>query len=117
MLYANIENLAKIGSGNDLVPDGTKPLPGPGSEVLWQSSENNFTAIGLDIDLLNEFENCTFDMTLPSPRANEFSTPHPVSLTMERVLWTIEPHTDLDTDHIQANIQPMSYFVFEPTYI
>ena len=35
-----------IGSGNRLLPDGTKPLPEPMyiiiSKVLWYSSEGNF---------------------------------------------------------------------------
>ena len=48
------------GSGNDLLPDGTKPLPEPmltnDQWVLWQSPDNNFTLNTQDIYRWNEFE-------------------------------------------------------------
>ena len=41
------ENWVNIGSGNDLLPDGTKSLPEPMllfiSKDLWHSCEDNFT--------------------------------------------------------------------------
>ena len=37
-------NLVNIGSGNGLLPDGTKPLPEPMfTNHQWQSPEGNFT--------------------------------------------------------------------------
>ena len=48
-----------IGSGNGLVPDGTKQLPEPMliliSEVLWHSPDNNSTVCTEAIILYNEF--------------------------------------------------------------
>ena len=48
------KNFVKIGSGNGLLPDGTKPLPEPiltiiFSEVLWHSPEGNFPGNVQDI--------------------------------------------------------------------
>ena len=56
-----------FGSGNGLLPDGTKPLPKPTltiiNEVLWHAPERNFTAID-PADILNsELENYNFEIT------------------------------------------------------
>ena len=55
-----------IGSGNGLVPDGTKPLSEPMlttiNEVLWHSPESNFTASAKVTILYAEFENYTFNI-------------------------------------------------------
>ena len=44
-----IEIWVNIGSGNALLPDGTKPLPEPMliyiNGVLWHSPENNFSKV------------------------------------------------------------------------
>ena len=54
-----------MGSGNGLMPDGTKPLSelmltSHLSEIQWQSSESNFTASAQVTILYNEFENQDF---------------------------------------------------------
>ena len=49
-----------IGSGNGLLPDGTKQLPEPPiGEVQWHSHENIFKANAKDTVLYIEFENNT----------------------------------------------------------
>ena len=61
-----------IGSGNGLLPDGTKPLPGPvliyDRRSLWHSSDNNFVWSIQNINSQNVFENYTFKITATSPR-------------------------------------------------
>ena len=60
-----------LGLGNGLLSDGTKSLPEPMlpiiSEVLWHSPESNFTASAQTSILHDEFENCTFEITVTSP--------------------------------------------------
>ena len=79
----------KIGNaGNDLLPDGTKPLPEPGmsnihpclnqcrlliSKVLWHSHESNFTTTTHANILYNEFENYTLKIITTPPKANELN--------------------------------------------
>ena len=57
------------GSGNGLVPDGTKPLPRLLiSEILWHEPESNFTASSPTIIMYNECENYTLKITITFPR-------------------------------------------------
>ena len=55
------EVLGNTGSGNGLLPDGTKPLLEPMltiiNEVLWHSPEDNFTRNAQDVYAGYEFEN------------------------------------------------------------
>ena len=45
----------KIGSGNGLLPEDSKPLPEPPiSDILWDSPESNFTALDQATVLYNE---------------------------------------------------------------
>ena len=49
-----ILNWVNIGSGNDLLPDSTKPLPEP-MLTLWHSPEGDFTGNVQDINLWYKF--------------------------------------------------------------
>ena len=66
------ENWVNIGSGNGLLPDGTKPLLNQCwliiGEVLWHSPEGNFTWNAQDIYPWRELENYWFKITSASPR-------------------------------------------------
>ena len=67
-----LEILVNTGSGNGLLPDGTKPLPEPMlyiiiSKVLWHSFECNFTKFE-DTNQYNKIEDYIFKITLRSPR-------------------------------------------------
>ena len=64
------------GSGNGLLPDGTKPLPEPMlisliGEIMWHSPESNFTASAQATILYHEFKNDVFKITANFPGANE----------------------------------------------
>ena len=67
-----------IGSGNGLVPAGTKPLPelllNVTSEIQWHSHENKFTSAQATI-LYNEFENYIFKFTATSTRVQQVNCP------------------------------------------
>ena len=51
-----------IGSGNGLVPDGTKPLPGP------VPPETSFTGSAEDVNSWYEFEKYPYKITSNHPR-------------------------------------------------
>ena len=63
---------ANISSGNGLLPDANKPLPGPmlASHRLVQCylPDSNFTESALATFLCNDFENYTFKIIVASPR-------------------------------------------------
>ena len=67
-----IENWCNIGSGNGLLPDGTKPLSNQCwliiTEVLWHSPESNLTENAQTIILWIDFDNHTFKIIATSPR-------------------------------------------------
>ena len=59
--YGDI-NWVNIGSGNGLLPDGTKPLPEPMltqviTEVLWHLHDTISCGEILNLSVLDEFEN------------------------------------------------------------
>ena len=66
-----------IGSGNGLLPDGTKPLPEPMLTChQWSfvfSLYNSFTGSAWDISSWYKFENYNFEITATFPRANELN--------------------------------------------
>ena len=83
-----------FGSGNSLLPDGTKPLPEPSwlliNEVLGHSHEINFTSAQATI-LYNEFEDYTFKIIATSSRGqwlNTFKSYHS-NVNHNRVLHTV----------------------------
>ena len=58
-----VMDFVNAGSGNSLLPNGTKPLRWPmllSSEILWHSPESYFTVNAQAIILCNKFENHTF---------------------------------------------------------
>ena len=62
------ENLVYIGSGNDLLPDGSKSLPEPIliDEVLRHTLHSNFKASAQAAILYNECKNYTFTIIATS---------------------------------------------------
>ena len=74
-----------IGSGNGLLPDGTKPLPEPMltfiSEVLWHSPESNFTvSIQAIILYMMSLKIILFKLLPHLPGANELKMVHVVEI-------------------------------------
>ena len=80
------QNCANIGSGNGLLPDGTKLLSecqAPRhnlnqswlliSEVLWHSPESNFTVSAQGTIPCNEYENYTFKIVVTSAKSSNQS--------------------------------------------
>ena len=66
------EILDNIGSGNGLLPDGTKPLPEPMLTYHHKGSVAfAFVGIALDISSKYEFEKDILKIIFKSPRANE----------------------------------------------
>ena len=74
------------------------------SEVLWHSPKNNFTGSYQAAVLYNEFENCTFEITTSSPRANVW-----ISTTMTRLHVLL---THLRMDKIAAISQTIFWDTF-----
>ena len=70
--------LVNVGSGNGLLPDSTKPLPGPVLNTIikaqWNSPESHFTASAQDIFLQNYFENYNLRIIATSPRGHWVNT-------------------------------------------
>ena len=71
MPYSERENWLNIDSGNELLPDGTKPIQMKQcwfiiSEVLWHSLERNLTVSAQATILYNESEYYNFKITTTS---------------------------------------------------
>ena len=83
--------MVNIGSGNGLLPDGTKPLPEPMltyhlSEVQWQSPEGNLTRDTSAISCWKQLENYLDKMSSKSPRVQWVNSSPPSAAYMHQ--WT-----------------------------
>ena len=64
MPYGDIDRVS-IGSGNGLLPDGTKSITWTSVYLLWHLPESSFTMRAQSTILYNEFENYILQKLLP----------------------------------------------------